>query len=449
MSPWRDELRRLMTLALPVMGAQVGGMLMGTVDTLMLGRVSVDALAGAAIANAWIFSLLLFGQGLVHGIDPLVTQAHGAGRGDQVARTAQQGAVMALVVSVPLCWLGAFTEDALLLLGQAPALAAAAHQYTVVQLPSIPAFMLFVTLRQYLQGREIVRPTLWVTLVANVFNAIANYGLIFGPGPLPALGLVGAGIATAATRFFMLALLIEWVRRFRLHAGAWVPLRASTFRPAAIARLARLGLPVALQMSLEIWAFSTATLIAGRLSSVDLAAHTIVLNMAALAFMAPLGISQGTVTRIGNLLGAGLPADAQRAAWVAFAVGAGVMTLSATAFVLLRNQLPMLYTPDAAVIVAAASILPIAGAFQIFDGIQVVGAGILRGMGRTRPAAVFNLIAYWVIGLPLGGWLALSQGWGLPGLWWGLCLGLATVAACLLVWVRLRGPERAALQLVS
>lgn len=448
MSPWRDELRRLMTLALPVMGAQLGGMLMGTVDTLMLGRVSVDALASASIANAWIFALLLFGQGLVHGIDPLITQAHGAGRGDRAAVTAQQGAVVALLVSAPLCLMAAFTEDALLLLGQSPHLAAAAHRYTLVQLPSIPAFLLFVTIRQYLQGREIVRPTLWVTLVANLFNGLANYLLIFGPGPFPALGLLGAGIATSATRFFMLGLLFEWVRRFRLHEGAWVPVGSSALRPAPIARLFRLGLPVALQMSLEIWAFSAATLIAGRLSPVDLAAHTVVLNMAALAFMGPLGISQGTVTRVGNLLGAGRKDDAQRAAWVAFCAGAGVMTLSAAMFVLFREQLPMLYTADALVIAAGAKILPIAGAFQIFDGVQVVGAGILRGMGRTRPAAVFNLVAYWLIGLPLGGWLALGGGWGLVGLWWGLCLGLATVALCMLAWVRFRGPNRAALQLV-
>jgi MATE family multidrug resistance protein len=449
MRPWRDELRRLMALSLPVMGAQVGGMLMGTVDTLMLGRVGVEALAAAAIGNAWIFALILFGQGLVHGIDPLVTQAHGAGRGETVALTAQRGAVLALLVSVPLCLLGLFTEDALVLLGQAPGLSADAHAYTLVQLPSIPLFMLFVTLRQYLQGREIVRPTLWVIIVANLFNALANYLLIFGAGPIPALGLVGAGYATAATRGFMLVALVAWVRHFRLHVGAWIPLSARAFESAEIARLFRLGLPVALQMSFEIWAFSAATLIAGRLSPVELAAHTIVLNMAALAFMAPLGISQGTVTRIGNLLGAGRPHDAQRAAWVAFAAGGGVMTLSATAFVLLRDQLPALYTADAAVIAAGATILPIAGAFQIFDGIQVVGSGILRGMGRTRPAAVFNLLAYWLIGLPLGGWLALSGGWGLPGLWWGLCLGLATVALSLLAWVRYRGPERAALQLVS
>jgi MATE family multidrug resistance protein len=201
-----------------------------------------------------------------------------------------------------------------------------------------------------------------------------------------------------------------------------------------------IGLPVAFQMGLEIWAFSGAALLAGLLGAVPLAAHTVALNMAALAFMVPLGISQGTVTRVGNLIGAGRMHDAQRASWVALGMGGGVMCVSATAFVTLRELLPRVYTQDAAVIALCASILPIAAAFQIFDGVQVVGCGVLRGMGRTRPAAIFNLISYWLIGIPLGAWLGLRAGFGLSGIWWGLCLGLAVVATLLVIWLRLRGP---------
>jgi MATE family multidrug resistance protein len=162
--------------------------------------------------------------------------------------------------------------------------------------------------------------------------------------------------------------------------------------------------------------------------------------MAALAFMMPLGISHAAVTRVGNLIGANSPDAAQRAARVALAMGAGIMTLSATLFVLLRHLLPRIYTPDLELIAACALILPIAGAFQIFDGIQVVGGGVLRGMGRTRPAAIFNLVGYWFIGLPLGAWAALRTSWGLAGLWWGLCLGLALIACSFVAWVHWRGP---------
>ena len=161
--------------------------------------------------------------------------------------------------------------------------------------------------------------------------------------------------------------------------------------------------------------------------------------MAALAFMVPLGIAQGAATRVGNLIGAGASPTRRsaprgcRSAWAPRDVALG-----AVLFVLLRGPLPRIYTPDAAVIAACAAILPIAGAFQIFDGTQVVGCGVLRGMGRTR-APVFNLVSYWVLGLPIGWWLALERGWGLAGIWWGLCLGLVVVASALLVWVRLCG----------
>lgn len=441
MSFLREELRRLLRLSLPVMGAQVASMTMGTVDTIMVGRFSVEALAAAAIANAWIYGVLLAGQGLVHGIDPLVTQAHGAGRGDEAARALQRGIFLGALASLPLAGLWLFTGDLLRALGQSSELADLAHGYTVAQIPSLPCFLVFIALRQYLHGREIVRPTLWVTLVANVFNALANWALIFGGLGLPALGLLGAGIATAFSRAFMLLGLFAWVRGMRLHAGAWVPWSRSVVASAPLGRIVSLGLPVAMQMALEVWAFSGATLLAGLIGEVPLAAHTIVLNMAALTFMMPLGLSQAAVTRVGNLLGAGDGAAARRASGVALALGATVMSVAALAFVLLRGWLPRVYTRDAAVVALAATILPIAAAFQIFDGLQVVASGILRGMGQTRPAAFFNLVAYWIVGLPLGAWLALRAGWALPGLWWGLCLGLATVATSLLLWIRHTGPS--------
>ena len=195
-------------------------------------------------------------------------------------------------------------------------------------------------------------------------------------------------------------------------------------------------------ISLEFWAFLWANLLAGWMGSAALASHTIVINLVSIAFMVPMGISFGVVTRVGNLIGEGDPAGAQRAAWVGFALGGGVMSISATAFIIGRRFLPSLYTVDPAVIATCAALLPIAAAFQLFDGVQVVGGGILRGMGRTRPAAVFNLIGYYVLALPAAYWLAFPGGYGLPGMWWGLALGLAVIAAALVLWVWLRGPAR-------
>jgi MATE family multidrug resistance protein len=423
-----------------VVAAQLAAMLMGFVDTALLGRFSVEALAASSLANVWIFGTLMLANGVIFGIDPIVSQAHGAGEGARAALALQRGMALALALSIPvaLLWLG--SETFLVATGQDPALARAAQRYTVIQIPSIPCFLGYATLRQYLQGRELVRPGMWVIAIANVVNGLLAYLLIFGGPGIPSLGIVGAAIATTVARVLAFAGLVAWVRWLDLHRGAWVPWSRAALDPRGHLEILRLGVPVALQVGLEMWAFSGAALLAGRLGTVSLAAHTIVLNMAALAFMIPLGVSQGAVIRVGNLLGAGRPAAAQRAAWVALGVGAGVMTFSAAAFVLFRHALPRIYTPDAAVVALSASILPIAAAFQIFDGTQVVGCGILRGMGQTRPAAVFNLVGYWVLALPVGGWLALATPAGLPGLWWGLCFGLAVVAASLVAWIARRGP---------
>jgi MATE family multidrug resistance protein len=442
LSPLRLEIRKLTSLALPVAATQVSTMLMGFVDTLMVGRVSVEALAAVSLANTWIFGTMMLANGVVFGLDPIVAQAHGARDGRRAGRALQHGVVLALLLSVPVCGLLLVTDRVLIAFGQDPALAADALRYAVVQVPSVPFFLVYGALRQYLQGRELMRPAMYVILIANVFNAGFNWVLIFGHLGFPALGLVGAGIATTLTRVLSCVGLIAFVRAFRLHRGAWVPWSRDALRVGGLLEVFRYGWPVAIMMALEMWAFGAAQLLAGRLGAVAIASHAIALNMAALAFMVPVGISQGASTRVGNLIGARRPLDAQRAAWVALGLGAGVMTVSAFAFVVFRETLPRIYTPEASVIALCASVLPIAGAFQIFDGAQVVACGALRGMGRVRPAMVFNLLSYWALGLPLGGWLALWQGWGLAGIWWGLCIGLATVSLLLVGWIALRGPAR-------
>ncbi len=443
MSPTRRELRRLIRLAGPVVITQVTSMLMGVVDILMVGHVGVNSLGGASLGRLWVFGTLLLGMGVVFGIDPLITQAHGRRDSRGLGIAAQRGAVLALLLGLPLAVAWLYTGKVLRLLGQDPVLAELAQDYVLVQIPSLPAVLLFTVLRQYLQGRGIMRPAMWTAILANLVNVALNWVLIFGHLGAPAMGLVGAGIATTITRWIMFAVLTAITLRYRLYAGGWVPWSREAVRLNGLREILHMGFPVGLQMGLEVWAFEIATLMAGGLGAVPLAAHTIALNLASLSFMVPLGISQAAVTRVGNLIGEGRPRDAQLASWVAMGMGAGVMTVSAVAFVILRGTLVRIYTPEPAVIAAGAAILPIAAAFQIFDGTQVVGSGVLRGMGRTRPAAGFNLIGYYGLALPLAWWLAIRQGLGLPGIWWGLCLGLATVAGLLVLFIARRGPAHA------
>lgn len=437
--------RKLLAIAGPVALTQLGLMGFGIVDTLMLGRVGIAELDAAALGNVWLWGTMTLGLGIVYGLDPIIAQAHGRGDGARAGLALQQGLILALVVSLPLIGALYLTQEAMLAAGQEPVLAAMAEDYIGMQAWSIAPLLCFYALRQYLQGRGIVNPALWLTALANLFNIGANELLIFGvEGPLsiPALGLEGAALATACTRSFMAVGLALWIALAGLHRGAWVPWSARSFEPAGLLELLRLGVPVGLQYTLEVWAFQLSTLLAGELGRLELAAHTIVLNVASVTFMIPLGISFAVSTVIGNLIGEGRREAAQRLAWIGFALGGGAMLCSAVLLVSTRELIPGLYTENLAVVALAAGIMPIAAAFQLFDGLQVVGGGILRGIGNTMPAAVFNAIAYYGVALPLAAYLVWARGGGLPAIWWSMALGLALVAGTLVLWVHLRGPAR-------
>lgn len=443
MTTIREEAGRILRLAVPVIVAQVGLMMLGVVDNLMLGNFSLEAFNASALGRLWVIGTLYAGMGFVLGIDPLISHAHGAGNAAAARMAMQRGIVIALVLCVPIAASWFFAEELLVATGQSRALAPQAEAYALAQLPGLPAWLVFSALRTYLQGRGVVRPAMAIALTANALNAFLNWVLIWGHFGFPRLGAVGAGIATGLTQVAMAIALWLVVARWHARRGEHTTWNAEIFRWQGYGEILKQGAPVALMLGLEIWAFHFANLLAGRLGEHELAAHTIVLNLASLSFMVPLGVSMGTSTRVGNLIGAGQNADAQRAAWSGFALGALAMCFFAIAFFVGRERLPAFYTPDASVRALGTAILPIGAAFQIFDGLQVVGCGILRGMGRPRPAAAFNLIGYYALALPIGGWLAFRGGHGLTGLWWGLSLGLATVALSCVAWVAWRGPLHA------
>ncbi len=441
MTSFQQELRILCKLAAPVVATQFGSMLLGVVDTLMVGRVSVESLAAAGLGNVWTGVTLMFGMGIVLGMDPIVSQSHGAGDHRQVGIALQRGIVIAVMVAIPVAGSWLLTRSLLLWSGQDAVTAELAHRYVLVQIPSIPCFLVFIAIRHYLQGRGIVYPAMWVMVIANVLNVVFNWALIFGHWGFPALGLFGAGVASALTRSVLLFGLAGWVVLLRLHQDAWLPWGRHSFSAKGLFQVFALGFPTGIQYGLEVFAFAASTLMAGRLGVMHLASHNIVLNMASLSFMIPLGVSIGSAVRVGQLIGSGDRAGARQSAWIAISLGAVLMLVSASVFILLRHQIPGWYSPDIAVIQAASLILPIAASFQIFDGVQVVGGGVLRGMGRPRVAAMFNLVGYYVLALPIGGYLAFNRGYGLSGIWWGMSFGLAVIAALLLFWIRLRGPD--------
>ncbi len=448
----QGETRALVRLALPVAAAQLGWMTIGLVDIWMVGRLGAEALAAVSLGDLWIVGTAVIATGVIMGIDPIVSQAHGARLPEAMGRALQQGIALAVLLAVPLSLAWWQTGPVLGLLGQDPELSSVASDYVRAQTFCLAPFFIYIALRQYLQGRGMMLPPLVIVLVANVVNAVLNAALIFGFGPIPALGVRGAGIASGMTRVFMMLALAGVVLWGGLHRDAWTPWSLRALHPRELLRVLRYGIPVGTQIGLEVWAFTLCSVFAGWIGAAALAAHTIVLKVSAFSFMTAHGIGVASATRVGNLLGAGEHARAQRTSWIGIALGAGTMALFGLLFVAFRDSITGVFVGGEALTVIAlgAGIFPIAAAFQIFDGTQVVAAGVLRGMGTTRPAAAINFVGYYLFALPVGAWLTFEElpfglrglGLGLPGLWVGLALGLGSVALLLLAWVWRRGPAR-------
>ena len=426
----------MLRLAWPVVLAQVGLMMMGVVDTAMVGRVSPATIAAVALGHVYWVNLTIPAMGVLLVLDPVVAQAVGAGDREGVARGVQRGVLLALAVSVPTSLLLLPGELILGLLRQPADVIPIAASFSRYQILGVVPFYLFVVFRQSLQALVTVRPVVIAIVGANIANAALNWVLIYGRLGLPALGANGSAISTVVSRWLMLALVMAlgW-RELR---PVLLPWRRAAFAVAPMLRMLRVGLPVGFQQWLEVGVFAGGALLVGLFGTVPLAAHEIAINLAALAFMVPLGVSAAAAAVVGRSIGRGDIAAARRDAAAAIAVGLGFMLLAAAAFLFLRRPLAALFVADPATLALAASLIAIAAAFQIFDGIQGVCVGVLRGAADTRVPMLIHLLGFWVIGLPLCAILAFAVGMGPRGVWWGYVGSLIVVAALQLWRVRWR-----------
>jgi MATE family multidrug resistance protein len=423
---WRDDLKDMGQVAAPVVLINVGVQAMGVVDTLMVGKLGGAAIAAVALGNFYFFNVCVFGIGLLFALDPVVSQAVGAGDHEGVARAVQRGFVLAAFISgvvmlalVPGEWL-------LTALGQPADVVVDTAVYTRRRLLGVVAFFAFNVLRQTLQAMGPVRPVIIAVVVANGVNAFANWCLIFGNCGAPAMGVEGSGYATA---------IATWVMALVLGRLAWPllrdvvrPWRAASLTWAPMSRMLRIGVPIGVQWFFEAFAFGVTALFMGWMGTASLAGHEIALSMAALTFMVPLGISGAAAAVVGRAIGRGdLPA-ARRDALAAIACGVGFMCVSAVVFIAAPEWLTARYTTDASTVAVAVALVPLAGWFQVFDGLQAVTSGVLRGTGDTRVPAMLHLIAFWGIGIPLGYFLGFHTALRERGLWMGLVAGLAAAA---------------------
>ena len=426
----------MVRLATPVVVVQLGGMLMGVVDTLMVGRVSPEAIAAVAVGNLYFYGSSIWGMGVLLALDPIVSQAVGAKDEPAIARAVQRGLVLSAALSVVASILLLFAGPVLTLLRQPADIIPLAALYDRIEAPGMLPFYVFVVFRQTLQARHRMAPIVLSIAAGNVINAVFNWVFIFGHFGVPAMGVEGSAWATTVAR---------WLMALILYAMCWReilphirPRRADTLDLPALRRMLALGAPIGAQMELEYGVFAAAGLMMGWIGTVALAGHQIALNLASLAFMVPLGVGTAASVLVGNAIGRGDMAEARRAAAAGLTCGVAFMTLSAITMLAIPHLLAGAYTTDAAVAAVAASLIPIAGVFQVFDGIQVVSIGILRGTADTRTPMLINIVGFWAIGLPVSMVLGIRLGMGPSGLWWGLTTGLVIVAIALLIRVRHR-----------
>ncbi len=412
-------------------------MSMSVVDTIMVGRLGPEAIGAIGLGSSAYYTLAIFGMGLLLGLDTLVSQSYGAGDREDCHRSLAQGVYGAVFITVPLMVIFWFMPPAFLALGINVTVSAMAGDFlTVLSLSTLP-LLLYGAFRRYLQGMGHVRPVMFVLISANLINWFFNWLLIQGHWGLPTLGVIGSALSTCLARLYMaaaLAFFIWWFER-GLTPGFRNIIQGPDWRRLRL--LARIGLPAATQILLEIGAFGAAAVLAGRLNAIALAAHQIAINCAAVSYMVPLGIASAGAVAVGQAIGRREPDVARRDGWIAICLASAFMTCSAIAFLTIPRQIIRIYTSDSDVVRIGVGLLAIAALFQLFDGIQTVTTGTLRGLADTRTPMLVNLIGYWVFGLPIGYVLCFHLGRGVYGLWWGLTLALIAIALVLLVhWQR-------------
>ncbi len=422
----KSELRLLWKLALPLALAQAGQALMGLVDTGVLGRLSATAQAGAGLGNSLTFTCSFFGMGVMMALDPLVSQAIGAGDVTRARTHYWQGVWLALITSAVVMVPVALIPFALEPFGVRAEVAEGARVYMWWRLPGVTAVLLFVTARSYLTGVGKVAITFWSMVVANVANLLLDLALVFGFGPIPAMGVAGAAIATVLCTWLQLGVLL-------LGFGPRPAGTQRRFDRVEVLRALRLGAPIGFHFIAESGVFSLTGLFSGRLGATAAAAHQVALNWASITFCVASGIGAAAATRVGWSIGRDDTRGARRAGLTAFGSAAVFMALASLVFLAFPQTMAGLMSDDAGVVETVIALFVVVAVFQISDGVQAVGAGALRGTGDTTFTFWANVVGHWFIGLPVAYLLGVRGPFGVVGLWWGLSAGLTVVAIALVL----------------
>ncbi len=427
----KEHAKYTITLAYPVMIGQLGMIMMGVVDSIMVGALGAAPLAAAALGNSLFMIILIIGIGVSYAVTPLVAIAVGANKVSDCGIIFKQSIIVNSILSIILLILTFLGSDLIKYLNQPSQVAQQAISYTRILGYSIIPVMIFQTYKQFIEGFGIMRPAMVVTLAANLINAAVNWILIYGKFGFPMMALNGAGWATFFSRLFMGLVIMYYVMKAKRFNKFDTKFNFSRLNFHVIRKILNLGIPSAFQYIFEVGAFSSAVIIVGWLGTKQLAAHQIAINLASISFMMTLGISSAGAIRVANAVGKQDIKEVRKAGFTAIVLGELVMASCGIIFIIFRKFLPSLYISDPIVISYASTLLIIAAIFQISDGTQAVGIGILRGLTDVRIPTLITFIAYWVIALPVGYLLGFTFHLQVVGVWIGLLIGLTSSATML------------------
>ena len=432
-SKYTPHISASLKLAVPVMLSQLGHVMMGVVDSLMVGHVGAVPLAASSLANVAFNVILLFGIGVSYAITPLVAAAQGENNAEKCSDVLKHGLAINIINSFILVALVMGAKNILFHIDQPEDVVAEAIPYLGIITFSIVPTLIFQTFRQFTEGLSRTRIAMMAVIGSNIIHVPLNYVFIFGHLGFPAMGLVGAGWATLISRVIMAVAIALYVYRSPSFEKFRPGFSVGNYSKSLITKMLHIGLPAGVQFIFEVAAFDMSAVMMGWLGTKTLAAHQIAINLATISYMTTSGLAAAATIRVSNEMGKKDFATMRAVAFVLLSIAMSIMFLWGLLFVLGKDFLPTLYVNDPEVLAIAAPLLIIAGFFQLSDGVQVVCLGALRGLQDVKIPSLFIFIAYWIIGLPLGYFFAFKMGWGGVGIWTGLLIGLTLTAGAMVL----------------
>ncbi len=419
-----QHIRNSIFLAFPIMLSQLGHVVVGVVDSLMVGRLGTEELAAVSLSNSFFNFVLLFGIGLSYGITPLISSSKGENKKKSIGVVLYNGLLINFLFAIFLSFILIISKFILLELDQNKNVLELTFPYLDVIAISLIPLMIFQTFKQYIEGLGFTKQPMVISVVANVLNIVLNYLLIFGVGGFPRLEVLGAGYASLISRVFMMVCIIIYVLQAKKFNNFINQLNFLSIKRKIINKILGIGVPSGFQFVFEIGSFSIAAVMIGWFGAEALASHQIALNLASITYMIATGISASSMISLGYFYGKKNYADLKKSGYANFIIVSIMMGIFGVLFILFRKELPAFYIDDPDVIILASNLIIIAALFQIPDGIQSVGLGVLRGIRDTKVPTLVTFVAYWIIAIPLCYFLGVTKNYGPIGIWIGLMMGL-------------------------